>query len=74
MLRVSELSEMLAGRGLALHGPTFRGWAWYNRADNTRRLTEAGRPADYRTHPDACSGFFLTAEDAAAAALAPSAS
>lgn len=69
MLSPSELSEMLARRGLGLHGPTYQGWAWFECAENTRRLIEAGRPGDYTPHPAACSGFFLQAEDAAADAL-----
>lgn len=68
-IQAIDVRDALMMGGRALHGPTWRGCGWYERATNDRLARAAGEPGSYEPQPGALSGFYPTAEAAAMAAL-----
>ena len=66
----SDIASTLTAKGLGLHGPTWRGWAWYRREANAAALAAAGQSGRYKPAEAALSGFYRSAEEAGRAGLA----
>lgn len=66
---VSDADQALIHQGRQLYGPTYRGYVWYDTAQNAGLLAQSGESGRYEPHPEACSPPYRTEAQAALHAL-----